>query len=45
MVFKYFVMISNNNTMNPTFSPVEHAWTYVSSHAILRHVNMNTLIL
>ena len=22
MVFKYFVLISNNNTMNPTFSPV-----------------------
>ena len=22
MVFKYFVLISNNNTLNPTFSPV-----------------------
>ena len=22
MVFKYFVLISNDNTMNPTFSPV-----------------------
>ena len=21
MVFKYFVLISNENTMNPTFSP------------------------
>ena len=27
--------------MNPTFFPrSEQAWTYVSSHAILRHVNM-----
>ena len=40
MVFKYFVLISNNNTMNPTFSPSEHAWTYVSSHAILWPFNM-----
>ena len=40
MVFEYFVLISNNNTMIPTFFPAEHVWTYVSSHAILWHVNM-----
>ena len=37
MVFKYFVLISNDNIMNPTS---EHASTYVSLHAILWHVNM-----
>ena len=38
---KYFVLISNNNTMNPIFSPrSEHASTYVSLHAILGHVNI-----
>ena len=36
MVFKYFVLISNDSTMNPTFFPgPEHASTYVSLHAIL----------
>ena len=40
MVFKYFVLISNNNTMNPTFSPVRNASTYVSSNDILGHVNI-----
>ena len=39
MVFKYFVLISNDSTMNPTFFP-EHASTYVSLHAILWHVNI-----
>ena len=40
MVFKYFVLISNDNTMNPSFFPrSEHALTYVSLHAILWHVN------
>ena len=39
MVFKYFVLISNDSTMNPTFFPrSEHASTYVSLHAILWHV-------
>ena len=41
MVFKYIVLISNNNTMNPTFFPrSEHASTNVSLHAILWHVNI-----
>ena len=41
MVFKYFVLISNDNTMNPTFFPwFEHTSIYVSLHAILWHENM-----
>ena len=37
MVFKYFVLISNDNTMNPTLFS---ASTYVSLHAILWHINI-----
>ena len=40
MVFKYFVLISNNNTMNPISPRSEHASTYVSLYAILWHVNI-----
>ena len=40
MVFKYLVLISNDNTMNPTFPRFKHSSTYVSLHAILWHLNI-----
>ena len=40
MVFKYFVLISNDNDESHFFPRSEHALTYVSLHAILWHVNI-----
>ena len=41
MVFKYFVLISNDNTVNPTFFPGPNTpGHYVSLHAILWHVDI-----
>ena len=40
-MFKYFVLISSNNTMNPTFFPGPNTPQHnVSLHAILWHVKI-----